>query len=166
MYLRSLLILVVLGILIIFALINWHAFTAQTTLSVGFATAEAPLGLILLGFAGLLTLLFLIYFVYLQSSALLESRRYARELQTQRELADQAEASRVAELRSLVTTEVQKLTSETKETKSSIFARLEQLETSLRSSIEQSGNTLAAYLGEIDDRIERAAAKKASDESR
>jgi uncharacterized integral membrane protein len=156
MYLRTLLVVIVIGILVIFALVNWGAFTAQTTLSVGFATVEAPLGLVLLGFAGLLTLLFLIYVVYLQSSVLLESRRYARELQSQRELADQAEASRVAELRSLVTSEVQKLASEAKEMKTSLLARLEQLETDLRSSIEQSGNALAAYLAEIDDRLEKA----------
>ena len=60
MYLRTLLILIVLGVLSIFALINWSAFTAQTSLSVGFATVEAPLGLILLGITGLLALLFLV----------------------------------------------------------------------------------------------------------
>jgi uncharacterized integral membrane protein len=75
-YLRTLLIVIVLGMVAIFAFMNWGAFVSQTTLSFGFTTLEAPLGLILLGVTGVLTLLFLIYLVYLQSSALLESRRY------------------------------------------------------------------------------------------
>ena len=70
MYLRTLLILIVLGAVAIFAAINWKAFMAPTTLSVVFATVEAPLGLILLAVVGLLTLLFLLYVVYLQSSIL------------------------------------------------------------------------------------------------
>ena len=68
MYLRTLLILIVLGAVAIFAAINWKAFMAPTTLSVVFANVEAPLGLILLAVIGLLTLLFLLYVVYLQSS--------------------------------------------------------------------------------------------------
>ncbi len=129
---------------------------AQTTLSVGFTTVEAPLGLILLGIAGLLTLLFLIYLVYLQSSALLESRRYARELQIQREIADQAEASRINELHSFLEAELQKLANKTEETSAGILSRLDQLDRDIRLSLEQSENTLATYLGEIDDRVERA----------
>ena len=160
MYLRTLLILTVLGLLLIFALLNWSAFMAQTTLSVGFTTVEAPLGLILLGIAGLLTLLFLIYLVYLQSSALLESRRYARELQTQREIADQAESSRVTALNAFLEAELQKLTQQTEEVKTSVLARLDQIDRDLRLAVEQSGNTLAAYLGEIDDRVERAVGGK------
>jgi uncharacterized integral membrane protein len=93
MYLRTLLILFVLGTLILFAAINWPAFVSPFKLSVVFTTVEAPLGLVLLGIIGSLTLLFLIYLVFLQSSSLLESRRQARELQTQREIAGQ-EASR------------------------------------------------------------------------
>ena len=68
MYLRNLLILVLLGALVLFAAVNWTAFTTPTTLSVIFTTVEAPLGLILLVVTGLLTLLFLIYLVYSQSS--------------------------------------------------------------------------------------------------
>jgi len=156
MYLRTLLILVVLGLLIIFALINWSAFTAQTSLSVGFTTVEAPLGLILLGIAGALTLLFLIYVVYLQSSALLESRRYARDFQAERDRAEQAEASRFNQLRAFLETEIQKLANQNETCRAAVLARLDELDRDLRSMVEQSGNTLAAYIGEIDDRVERA----------
>ena len=79
MYLRTLLILTVLGLIAIFSALNWSAFIAPTVLSLGFTSIEAPLGLILLGIIALLTLLFLVYITYLQSTVLLESRRHARE---------------------------------------------------------------------------------------
>ncbi|MGE5304519.1 MAG: LapA family protein [Alphaproteobacteria bacterium] len=161
MYLRTLLIVVVLGLLIVFALINWSAFTAQTSLSVVFTTVEAPLGLILLGIAGALAVLFLIYVVYLQSSALFESRRYARDLQAERERADQAEASRFNQLRAFLETEIGKLANQTENSKTAVLARLDAMDRDLRSTVEQSGNTLAAYIGEIDDRVERAIGGKA-----
>jgi uncharacterized integral membrane protein len=160
MYLRSLLIIVVLGVLIVFAAINWSAFVAPTTLSVGFTTMEAPLGLILLGIAASLTLLFLIYVVYLQSSTLMESRRYGRELQAQREVADRAEASRLTQLQSFLEAELQKLAKQTEEAKAGTLSRVDQLEKDLRATMEQSANSLAAYLGEIDDRFERTIASK------
>jgi uncharacterized integral membrane protein len=156
MYLRTLLILIVIGTVAIFAAINWKAFMAPTTLSVVFATVEAPLGLILLAVVGLLTLLFLLYVVYLQSSVLMENRRNARELQAQRELAEQAEASRISQLRSFLESELRRLGEKTEESKVVVLAKLEALEHELRSVVEQSGNTLAAYIGEIEDRLERA----------
>ena len=166
MYLRSLLIIVLLGVLIAFTLLNWSAFMAPTTLSIAFTTVEAPLGLILLGIATLLTLLFLVYVVYLQSSTLLESRRYGRELQAQREIADQAEASRLMQLRSFLEAELQKLANQTEEAKVGMLSRVDQLEKDLRATVEQSANSLAAYLGEIDDRFERTISGKVPDTSR
>jgi uncharacterized integral membrane protein len=166
MYLRTLLIFVLLGVLIIFAFINWSAFMSSTTLSVGFTTVEAPLGLILLGIAACLTLLFLIYVVYLQSSTLMESRRYGRELQAQREMADQAEASRIAQLHSFLEAELRKLANQTEEAKAGVLTRLDQLDRDLRLMVEQSGNTLAAYLGEIEDRFERTMGGKVPNTSR
>ena len=154
MYLRTLLILILLGAVAIFAAINWKAFIAPTTLSLVVATVEAPLGLILLVVLGLLTLLFLLYVVYLQSSILVENRRNARELQAQRELADQAEASRFSQLRLFLEKELGGLGGKTEESKVAVLAKLEALERDLRSVVEQSGNTLAAYIGEIEDRLE------------
>jgi uncharacterized integral membrane protein len=162
MYLRTLLILMVLGGVAIFAAINWNAFMAPTTLSLVFASAEAPLGLILLAVVGVLTLLFLLYVVYLQSSVLMENRRNARELQAQRELAEQAEISRINHLRSFLENELSRLGQKSEESTVAVLAKLELVERELASSIERSGNTLAAYLGEIEDRLERASAERSS----
>ena len=162
MYLRTLFILIVLGAVAIFAAINWKAFMAPTTLSVVFTTVEAPLGFVLLVVVGLLTLLFLLYVVYLQSSILVESRRNARELQAQRELADQAEASRFSQLRSFLEKELGGVEGKTEESKIAVLGKLEALERDLRSVVEQSGNTLAAYIGEIEDRLEHASGGRLS----
>ena len=156
MYLRTLLILFVIGGLIIFAAINWGAFVTPTTLSLIFLTVDAPLGLILLAIVAVLSVFFLVYVVYLQSSVLMESRRHGRELQAQRELAEQAEASRVSELRAFLQDELGELMDRTEASRAGVLARLDQLERELRVVVEQSGNTLAAYIGEVEDRLERA----------
>ena len=155
MYLRTLLIVLVLGVVVVFALLNWSVFTAPTTLSIGFTTFEAPLGLILLGAIGALTLLFLIYLVYLQATALMESRQYSRELKNQRELADRAEESRFTELRSSLETELRRIGDQMADSNAVINTRLDGLAHELRSAIEQSTNSLSAYIGEIEDRLER-----------
>ena len=41
------------------------------------------------------------------------------------------------------------------EARAAVLARLDQLDRDLRSAIEESGNTLSAYIGELDDRLER-----------
>lgn len=155
MYLRTLLIVLVLGVVVVFALLNWSVFTAPTVLSIGFTTVEAPLGLILLGAIGALTLLFLIYLVYLQATALMESRQYSRELKNQRELADRAEESRFTELRSSLETELRRIADQMADSNTAMNTRLDGLAHDLRSAIEQSTNSLSAYLGEIEDRLER-----------
>jgi len=162
MYLRTILILFVVGALALFTAVNWSAFTAPTTLSVVFANVEAPLGLILLGIVVLLAALFLLYVVYLQSSMLIETRRHARELHSQRELAEQAESSRFHELRAFLETGLQTLTQQTEQAKTELASRLDQLERDMRSAVEQCENTVAAYMAEIDDRLERAAGESSS----
>ncbi len=159
MYLRTLLIVLVLGLVVVFAFLNWSVFNAPTTLSVGFTTFEAPLGIILLGVIGALTLLFLIYLVYLQATALMESRLYSRELKTQRELADRAEESRFTQLQSSLESGLRQLGDQIVESRSTAVARLDNLDRDLRSAIEQSTNSLSAYIGEVEDRLDRAGGK-------
>ena len=152
---RTVLLVFVLGAIAVFSALNWSAFMSPTSLSLGFATVQGPLGLIMLGLTALVTVLFLAFVVYLQTSVLIDARRHARELKAQRELADEAEASRFTELRGLVEEVLQKLEGQWEESRTSLLARLDQLERDLGSRIEQTGNTLAAYIGELEDRLER-----------
>jgi hypothetical protein len=45
------------------------------------------------------------------------------------------------------------------QSKSLLLTRLDQIERELRSSLEQTGNTLAAYIGELEDRFDRSLGK-------
>ena len=157
MYLRTLLIVFLVGVVAIFAVLNWSAFMSETTLSVGFTTVQAPLGLVLLIVSALLALLFLIYVVYLQSSVLLENRRQSRELQNQREIAENAEASRFYQLKTSLEEALHEQSNQAAQFNNTLLARLEKLDRDLRVIIEQSSNSLAAYIGEVEDRFERAA---------
>lgn len=157
MKLHTFLLLAVLAAIAAFAAMNWGVFIASTELSLGFAKVQMPLGLVMLGLLVFLTALFLIFVIYMQTSALLDTRRHSRELQANRELADQAEASRFTELHRFLEAELLKQENLRAELKSETFARFDKLEQDLRVFIEQSGNSLAAYIGELEDRIQRAA---------
>jgi hypothetical protein len=156
MSLRSLLIVAVLVLLGLFAALNWSAFTAPTRLSLIVGTIEAPLGLLMLFVIALLTVLFLVFIVYLQTSVLLESRRYAKELQAQRELADHAEASRFTELRQFLETELAALRGAHQSSVESVNARIDVAERALRDEMEQNANSLSAHVGEVEDKLDRA----------
>jgi uncharacterized integral membrane protein len=157
MKLRTWILLIVFGAVAAFAALNWSAFTSSTTLSLGFTEIQAPLGIIMLGLLAFLSALFLAFVVYLQSSVLLEARRHARELQTHRELADQAEASRFTELRAFLEVELKRLADQDTESRSLVLQRLDQLDRDSRSAQEQSENAIAAYMGEFEDRLDKAA---------
>jgi uncharacterized integral membrane protein len=155
MNLRSLSIVVVLALLIGFAAINWSAFTTPMQLSLLFATVQAPLGVIMLAVTAVLTLLFLLFVVTMQTSIMLESRRNARELQAQRELADRAEASRFTDLRTYLEKELASLRVAMEASATDVGARIGLAERTLRDEVEQSANSLSAYIGELEERLEQ-----------
>lgn len=155
MSLRALLLVLIFIVLAIFTVLNWTAFMTPTTLSLVFTTVQAPLGLMMLVVTALLAALFLAYLVYVQTTVILDARRSARELKAQRDLADQAEASRFTELRSFLELRLQKLESAVMEAQTRTGTRLDQLGSDLRSAVEGAANTLAAYIGELEDRMEK-----------
>lgn len=154
MKISTLLLVAALAVIGVFAALNWPAFTQSTTLSLGFAAVTAPLGLVLLGMLVALSVLFLAYLVTLQTSVLLETRRHARELQAHRALADQAEASRFTELRKFIESELQLRTVREVEMHEALVARMERLDESVRGNLQDANNTMAAYMGEMEDLIE------------
>ncbi len=154
MKVRALVLLGVLGLFLVFMLLNWTTILAPTTLNLGITEVNAPLGLVMLAMIALLTALFLIFIVYLQTSVLFEARRHAKELQTNRELADKAEASRFTELRQFMDAEIQKQATLQAESKSALLTKLDVLNADIHRAIDISGNSLSAYIGELEDRLE------------
>ena len=151
---RTLILVILLAALALFAAINWQAFVAPTPLSLIVTQVQAPLGLIMLGFTVAIATAFLIFIVYMQAGVVLELRRQARALEAQRELADSAEASRFTELREYLARELGALRSGT-QPGNELQIKLDQLQRDLREEIHTAGNTLAAYIGELEERLER-----------
>ena len=152
---HTIFLLLVLAAIAAFAALNWSVFIAPTNLSLGFTAVQIPFGLVMLGLLAFLTAIFLMFVVYIQASALLETRRHSRELRANRELADQAESSRFTELHAFLEAELTKQANLNAESKSNVLARIDQLEHDLRSFMEHSENTLAADIGELEDRLEK-----------
>ncbi len=153
--LRWLMLILLVGLTTALVVMNWSAFVAPTSLWLGFMMVEAPLGLVMLGFLLFLALVAGTWVIYLQGTALLETRRHGRELQTQRDLADKAEASRFAELSRLMTSEFQRLGQSVDTGQAGTQARIAQAEQRLGERLDQSANAVQASLGELDDRLER-----------
>ena len=145
MSLRTVLVIVVIALLALFTAVNWQTFITPTELNLVVARAEAPLGLVMLGFTAVIVALLLAYALKVQFNALSDTRKQTEELRRQRELADQAEASRFTELRSFLEQEM---------------AALRQVQQDagqqLRGDLADTANSLAASIGELDERIERA----------
>ena len=160
MNLRTVLTVVLLAMFAAFVALNWSVITAPTTLSFGFGTAQAPLGLLLLGFTVLIAAMFLLLLAVQQATVLVETRRAAKELTAQRALADQAEASRFTALGEHLDTELRRLESQAVARQATLSHRLDVLEQGLRAHVDQAGNSLAAFIGELDDRVERIEAAR------
>lgn len=157
MKIRTLFVLFVLIAVAFFTALNWNAFIAPTTLSLGLAEIRAPLGLVMLGLLLTLTAVFLVFVVYLQTSVLFDTRHHARELRANRELADQAEASRFTELRAFLEAGLNRQKELDANANTVVLARLDRLDSELRTALQQSETSLSAYIGELDDRLERGA---------
>ncbi|MEO8186930.1 MAG: LapA family protein [Burkholderiaceae bacterium] len=140
-----------LAVIAFFGFMNWPALNAPVQLWLGVTTVAAPLGTVVLVLFGIVVVLMLVE----QSIALGENRRYGRELEAQRKLADQAEASRFTELRTYLASELARAEQRAADVQTALMTRADQLEHALRSALNQQGNSLAATIAELDDRIQR-----------
>ncbi|MEQ1536236.1 MAG: LapA family protein [Burkholderiaceae bacterium] len=135
------------------ASLNWGAFVVPVDLSIGFAIIRMPIGLLMLAVLVVVTVLFLLYVVYMQTSSLLETRRLSRKLEANIALAEKAEASRFTELRSVLESEIAKQASREAESRTVLLNRVDLLSKELNVSLGQATNTLAAHIGEFEDRF-------------
>ena len=150
-----LLLALVAALLVAVATLNWEVFITPTDISLGFGQVAVPLNLMSLGLLVLLSVLFLVHAVYIQGSALMETRRHTKELQANRELADKAEASRFTALREFIAAEMTRQEARQTEAQQQLLVRLAELAQASHTLTEQTGNSLAASLGELEDRLER-----------
>lgn len=159
MKLRALLLSLALTLLALFTFLNWSAFNAPTTLNLGFADVSAPLGLIMLAFTTLICCLFFVYIVLQQAGVIMEARRYAKELKSQRELADNAEASRFTELRNFLENALRRIETEGEASRQAQGLHADQLDIRLQTRLSEATASLSAHLGEIEDKLDRVLAQ-------
>lgn len=155
MRMRSILLIVFILLVAVLVALNLGEFTRVSMLNLGFTTAAVPLGLLMLAMLALVVLAFVGVLLYMQSANLIETRKYARELATQRELADKAEASRFTELRNYLDTQAAAEQRREAAADSLMLDRLAQQNKLLLDRLDQSDQSLAAQLAQVQGR-ERA----------
>lgn len=146
MNLRTILLLLIVAAIAALAALNWSTLAAPSLVSLGLVAFEAPLGLVMLGLTVLLGVFFIAYVLSLQGSVLLDARRHSKEMQAQRELADKAEASRFTDLRTFLETQHQ-------QAQSDLLRRLDLLESHLTARVQESDNSTAAYVGQLEHQL-------------
>jgi DNA anti-recombination protein RmuC len=155
MKLRTLALIVLILLVAGFVGLNLDAVFTPTTLNLAVAEVEAPVGLVLLGLLALVLVVFLAALLYQQTLHLVEVRRITREMNEQRTLADKAEASRFTELRQFLQAEMQATAAREIDLAEQLHQKVDRLQAAMTELVEQSGNGLAASLGEMEDRLER-----------
>lgn len=143
---RTISLIIIVALIALLAAFNWSTLVAPSAVSLGFTEIQAPLGLLMLALTALLGVFFIAYVLWMQGSVLLEARRHAKEMQAQRELADKAEASRFTELRAVM----EALHAKDKE---ALMARLDALEAHLITRAQESDNSTAAYVGQLEQQV-------------
>ncbi len=146
MHLRSIVLLLTVLAIAALAALNWPSLATPTLVSLGVVTFDAPLGLLMLALTTLLGVVCIVYVLSLQGSVLVETRRHTKEMLVQRELADKAEASRFTELRTYFEAQHQ-------QSHAALMARMDNLQAHLAARAEQSDNTMAAYVGQLEHQL-------------
>mgnify|MGYP003590637215 FL=1 len=137
MHLRHLALSLVAILIGLFAALNWAVISQSTPLNLGLMQVQGPLGVVLLGLTALLAVVFVVYVLYMQTAMLLDSRRQAKDMEEQRNLADQAELSRFTELRAYMQGELMLANQRSEEQHAQLLAKLDRLEANLGTHIEQ-----------------------------
>ena len=152
---RILLLVVAIMLIAAFTVLNVDEFTRISTLNFGFTTMQLPLGLVMLMLITAMLVIFLATTIYMHSTQLIETRKYARELTAQRELADKAEASRFTNLRGYLESQAALAINRDSDTVAALDRRLAHTEKLFLQRLEQSDNSNAAYWGQYDDALLR-----------
>ena len=147
----------------VFVLANWNALTTPATLSFVAFSFDAPLGLLFLGIILVFAAFFVAYVLILRTTMLMDAHRYARELKAQQQLAEKAEASRLSELRKQLDHEFAQLRESADQSRVSFSAQTEGVEEALRNLIEETSRSQLAYIGEIEDKLDRSLARPMSE---
>ena len=143
---RTVVLLVLLLFLGLFAVINWGAFSAPAELSLLVTSITAPVGVIMLGVVGAMSVLYLAFLAQTETKNLLEASKANKQLEKARALAEKAEASRFSELQELLTGEL----TEIKEMQKELLAQSEAAAVDLAETVLGETEELAKRIDEVE----------------
>lgn len=155
MRIRTIFLILFIVLVAAFVALNVDEFTRISVLSLGFTTVQVSLGMVMLLLLVVATVVFLGSTLLMQSANLLETRKYAKDLNTQRDLADKAETSRFTELRQYLDAEATAERAREAAVSATIDQRFAKQQLELLARLDQSDNTMAAHLGQLQDRLEQ-----------
>ncbi len=99
MKIRTIILFLVIVVMAIFLILNWQALMAEQPIDLVYTTVHAPLGaIVVIAFAAIIVLL-LIYMVIQQASVTLELRAASKEARQARQVAEDAEKSRLVDFK-------------------------------------------------------------------
>ena len=107
MKLHTVILVLVLFVVLLFAGINWNLFARQDSINFIFFSIEAPLGVIMLGAIGVLGIIYLLFIGRLEVSSMMEARKSNKALEEARELALSKEKSRITELQNVISEQIE-----------------------------------------------------------
>ncbi|MEO7391503.1 MAG: hypothetical protein ABIU58_04965 [Ramlibacter sp.] len=152
---RARFVFIVVAILLVagFAALNWGEMLRTTPLSFGLLIAEAPLGLIMLGALGLTLVLFLFSSAVQEARLMVDTHRHSKVLQTQRELAENAEASRFTGLQKQLEAHLRDNHQREAIAATELEKSMVQSQRELRNQLDQMNRNLTARFSEFEERL-------------
>lgn len=151
---RTLLLILAAALVAAFALVNREEIMRPSTLNLVWTQVQAPLGLLLLGLLALAVVVSLASGVSLRARHRQEADELAGRLQSQRDLADRAEASRFVDLRQMLDTHLK----ETKQKDAGLATLMDQglarHQRETRTQLEGLHRAIGTRLGEMEARLE------------
>ena len=107
MKLHTVILVLVLFLVLLFAGINWNLFARQDSINFIFFSVAAPLGVVMLGAVGVLSIIYLLFIGRLEVSSMMEARKSNKALEEARELALSKEKSRITELQNAISGQIE-----------------------------------------------------------
>lgn len=153
---RARLVFIVLALAVVggVAALNWPQFSRIESLSFGVFTTEASVGMFMLIVFGLTILVMVLSSAVQESRYMMESNRHAKALQTQRDLADKAEASRFTELRQYLDTHLRDGRQREAITATEFEKAMVQSQRELRTQLDTMTRSLDARLAALESRLD------------
>ena len=99
MKIRTLGMLLIVVLMAVVLIINWGTLSQVTTVNLVYTEMEAPLGIIVVAAFAAVVVLLMAYTVWQQASVMMELRAAYKEARTARQMAEDADKSRIAEIR-------------------------------------------------------------------